>query len=110
MTEKNSWLTILVIVALISSVAAIYISLSGNSGNGSNYVTREEFNQEHALLSTALQESDYQNFRTDLDEYNSCIRRAVSAYANCDQATEQPESFNICYNNLNANMVECVNP
>ena len=104
MKGNNLWITILAVIAIILSIVAIYISLNkDNSSN--NYVTRGELNQEHALISTALQ-----NSRKDLDEYNLCIRRAVSAYANCDQTTEQPESFNICYNNLNANMAGCDSP
>ena len=102
MGEKNSWLTLLVIIAIILSVIAIYLSLNKND-NSNNYVTREEFNQEHLLVASMLSESDYLSFRNNLDDYNLCVRIAVENYANCDQITND---FT-CYNNLNLHLADC---
>lgn len=102
MKEKNSWIIILAIIAIILSIIAIYISLNKDN-NSNNYVTREELYKEHALISTALQNSDFSTFRGILDAYNLCIRRAILAYAGCSQTTNVQ-----CYNNLNLEMADCI--
>ena len=102
--KKLSYVAIILsIIAIILSIISITIR---STQNNQNFVTRSELYQEHALVATALQTSDFSIFKDKLNDYNQCIRAAVSTYANCDQTTSGVTAFQ-CYNNLNLNMAEC---
>ena len=103
MEQKNN--TTLMVIAIILSIVAIYLSLKSQSYDTNyNYITREEFNREHQLVSVALQDMTKSS-----DDYKVCINKAIKTYASCNQQQQGVEIFSEdnCYRNLDKDLSYC---
>jgi hypothetical protein len=80
MKQLNDIAIILSAIAIILSLVSIVMIASTNNRN---FVTQEQFTQEHDAISTALQEEDFAVFERDLVFYHGCINDAIDEFVRC---------------------------
>lgn len=103
MKQTNTFVVILSVIAIILSIIAIILVFKINS---SNYITKTELYDELASLPTTLQNSDFSKFQTELNEYNTCVRQAISSYSTCDQTCDSVSCLD-CDPNLDSQLQSC---